>query len=70
MAIDLLEYMHDYAMGPANGEWEAMTKKQQNAELARPDALPKTFTVDGFLNDLICSGGIELHEGRCAPKFR
>jgi hypothetical protein len=33
------------------------------------DARPPSFTVDEFLEVLICSGGFELYDGRVAPRF-
>jgi hypothetical protein len=30
---------------------------------------PPSFTIDEFIDQLICSGGLEVHDGRIVPRF-
>lgn len=70
MTIDLFEYMRAYALGPTSEEYNSLPQERQSALLSEYAAKPSSFTVEEFINELICSGGIELHSGRCAPRFR
>jgi hypothetical protein len=64
--------MKEYALGPANDEEEFADPDEQEIlrQVRESDFKhPPSFTVDEFLNDLICSGGLELMDGRCVPRF-
>jgi hypothetical protein len=69
MTVDLLDHLYEYATGPTNEEWEAMSAEERNAFVASRKQHPGTFTVAEFRDVLICSGGLELHDGRVAPRF-
>jgi hypothetical protein len=71
MTIDLLDDLKEYALGPTNEEWNCMSpqeREQLRSERRAREASP-TFTVDEFHETLICSGGVELHGGRVAPRL-
>jgi hypothetical protein len=70
MAIDLLDYMKEYALEPENGEAADLDEQEILRRVREADFKhPPSFTVEEFLNDLICSGGLELLDGRCVPRW-
>ena len=73
MSIDLVEYIKEYAAARTHEEWETMTDEQQKAygeaQKRNLTARPAWFTVDEFMDTLICAGGVLLHDGHVVPRF-
>jgi hypothetical protein len=58
MSVDLLDYMWDYANGPTNEEFWAMSEDHRNKlRYERRQPRGPGFTVEEFDEQILCSGG-------------
>src|SRR3954447_3275301 len=68
MSVDLLDYLYDYATGPTNEEFSALSEEEKKALPNKRRENRRNMTVSEYRDVLICYRGIELLCGRLVPK--